>query len=206
MGGAIRAVGSQGTRGGEPPRVAPHHLQDEGPPTGRGHGIEIQPHLPYRSGEILCSGAKTRAAIGVHDVVVDGLGHADHRQRVATIPGRGLNLPTGLHRAIAAVVEEETNVVGRQDRKQAVVLGGVALFRVEIETAGPECSARCAAQACKVVSRNISSIDQSFPQYAQDAVACRQHPADPSSRLAGSGDHPGRGGIDHRRHTTRLGI
>jgi hypothetical protein len=73
----------------------------------------------------------------VYDVVVDGLGHADHGQRIATIPGRGLNLPTGLHRAIAAVVEEETNVVGRQHRKQAVVLGRIALFRVEIETAGP---------------------------------------------------------------------
>jgi hypothetical protein len=142
----------------------------------------------------------------VYDVVVDGLGHADHGQRIATIPGRGLNLPTGLHRAIAAVVEEETDVVGRQHRKQAVVLGRIALFRVEIETAGAECSARCAAQARKVVSRNVSGIDQSFPQYAQDAVACRQHPADASSRLAGSGDHPGRGGIDHRRHTTRLGV
>ena len=60
--------------------------------------------------------------------------------------------------------------------------------------------------AGQVGSRNICRIHQRFPQHPDDAVARRQHPADPPASLAGGGDHPGRRGVDHRRHATRLGI
>ena len=72
-----RLPARQGRRRGHPSRVPPHKFHN-------GDGLllihrRVQHDLPHRGGHVLGGAAVTRRVVRFHQVVVNGLGDADHR-------------------------------------------------------------------------------------------------------------------------------
>jgi len=70
----------------DPTRVAAHHLDDDDPPVRRGRGEQPIDALRSEADR----GVETEGGIGALEIVVDGLGHADHPQA-----GLGQMMPDG---------------------------------------------------------------------------------------------------------------
>ena len=75
------------------------------------------------------------AAVGPGQIVVDSLGYADDPHGVAR---QGRYASAGVHRVVAAVVEEKPNVVAAKDVDEY----GIIIFS-ELASAGSESRARC---------------------------------------------------------------
>ena len=71
-------------------------------------------------------------AVGVRQVVVDGLRHADADDLVAELITDLRHLVSGVHGIVAAVVEEVADVVRLEDLDEALVLGAVLLEALEL--------------------------------------------------------------------------
>ena len=82
----------------------------------------------------------------MRQVVVDGLRHADAGDRVAERGADLRDLERGVHRIVAAVVEEVADVVRAEHLDQALVLGAVLLEALELEARRAEGARRRVAQ------------------------------------------------------------
>ena len=80
-----RALARQTARGGDPARMAAHHLHHEHLGRGLGHRGDVERGLAHRDRDVLGDRAEARAAVGVRQVVVDGLRHADADERMAEL-------------------------------------------------------------------------------------------------------------------------
>ena len=129
----IAALAGEPACGGDPTGMAPHHLHHEhfgGSPRHRG---DIERGLECGHGDELGDRAEARAAVGEGQIVVHGLRHADAGDGVAERLAHLRDLVRGVHRVVAAVVEEISDVMGLEDLDQTLVLGAVLVQTLELE-------------------------------------------------------------------------
>ena len=122
--------------GGQPARVSPHDLDD-------GH-IFVAVHrrvaddLLHHRGDVLRRAPVAGGMIGHHQVVVDGLWHADEPHGATVRRAVTRQLADGVHAVVPADIEEHPDVQFVQKREDALVFGDV-LFRVpELVAAAPQ--------------------------------------------------------------------
>ena len=111
----------EGGGGGEPARVASHDHVD----LHAGQAAVV--HVVALVGERheARSRAEARAVVGLHQVVVHGLGHVDDLQLLAASASRVEQEERRLRRVVAPDVEQEANVVGVEGLDDALgLLGG----------------------------------------------------------------------------------
>src|SRR5699024_1588783 len=119
---AVVALG-QGGGGGQPAGVAAHDLHD-GDVLGAVNG-GVPDDFLHDDADVLGSRAVTGSVVSDHQVVVDGLGHA-HKADVTAGPCAVVGqLADGVHRVVAADVEEVADVQLFQDVEQLFVDGFV---------------------------------------------------------------------------------
>ena len=112
---AVRPCGQTG-RGGQPAGVAAHNL-------GHRHAAQvihagIADDLLQNRGNILGRAAVAGGVVGQHQVIVNGLGHADKADCAALRVAVGAQLGDGVHRVIAADVEHRADVILGKQLKQ----------------------------------------------------------------------------------------
>src|SRR5262249_6118259 len=107
----VLAAAGQPGGGRDPAGVAAHQLGGGDRVEGV-HGLGVAAGLHDGRGQVLGHAAVARAVVGPHQVVVDGLGHPHHPQLVPLLPGQAVDLVGGVHRVVAADVEEVADVVG----------------------------------------------------------------------------------------------
>ena len=186
--------------------MASHHLHHEHLGGGLGHRGDIKRGLERRDRDILRDRAETRAAIGVGQVVVDRLGHADAGDRVAELLAHLRDLVRGVHRVVAAVVEEVADVVGLEDLDQPLVLGAVLVEALELEARRAESAGGRVLEALDRRLVLLRAVDEVLMQRADDAVAAGVDLAD-VLRIPGRGlDDPRRRGVDDGGDAARLGV
>src|SRR6202034_4592909 len=96
-----------------------------------------------RPRDVLGDRAEPWTAVGVRQIVVDGFGHADAGDGKAERGPDLRHLERGIHRIVAAVVEEVADVVRAENLDQALVLGAVLLDTLELEARRAEGAGRC---------------------------------------------------------------
>ena len=108
VGGATHHTG-QGGCTGKPARVTAHDLNHSD------HAGIVYPailvHLSARGGNILGGGGKARAVVGAEQVIVNGLGDAHNPALIARLGHEAADLGTGIHRVVAAIIEEIANII-----------------------------------------------------------------------------------------------
>ena len=105
---------------GKPPCIAPHSLQNG---NIHWHSSDFHPEISrivcYKS----CGTSISRAMICERKIVVDGFWNADHGEVVPAGLGQLSNLVAGVHRVVAAVVEEAADVVLFRDFENTGMVG-----------------------------------------------------------------------------------
>ena len=123
---AVLGLG-QGGRGSQPTGVAAHNLHD-GHVFGAVHR-GVPDDLLHDHADVLGGTAITGGVVGDHQVVVNGLGYAHKADLAADVGAVIGQLADGIHRVVAADIEEVADVQLLQDLKQLQVdsfpLGGM---------------------------------------------------------------------------------
>ena len=170
--GGVAALGQDGA-GGDPAGGAAHDLDDAAGAVVGGHAGDVDADFHDGGGVVLDDGAVAGAVVGVRQIVVDGLGHADDAQVVAALDGLLVDLVRGVLRIVAADVEEIADVVGLEHLEQPVhVLRGLLglLLEIDLVAAGAQRGRRGVAQAFDGAGLLVVDVDQVLVQDAQDAV------------------------------------
>src|SRR5260370_39026463 len=84
--GRVAALGDHGA-GGDPTGGASHDFNDAAGAVVGGHAGHINADLHHGGGVVFDDRAVARAIVGVRQVVVDGLGHADDAHLVGALDG-----------------------------------------------------------------------------------------------------------------------
>ena len=129
----IAALAGESACGGDPAGVAAHHLHHEHFGGGARHRGDVERGLQRRDGDVLRDRAEARAAVGEGQVVIHGLRHADAGDGIAERLAHLRDLVRGVHRIIAAVVEEIADVMGLEDLDQPLIFGAVLVETLELE-------------------------------------------------------------------------
>ncbi len=162
--------------------------------------------LARRDRDVLRDGAETGAAVRDGEVVVDGLRHADRRDRVAQLPADLGHLVGRVHRVAAAVIEEIADVVGLEDLDEPLVLRAVLVDAPELVARRPEGAARRIPEPCDRAGALGARVDHVLGQRADDAIAPGVNLADTVPVFPRRLDHAASRGIDDRGHAARLRI
>ena len=150
--------------------------------------------------------AKTGAAVGERQVVINGLGHADAGNRITHLVGQLGHLVGGILGIAATVIEEVADVMGPEDFDQSLVFTGVLGNILEFVTAGPESTARGVDQCFNGLVRFQAGVDQFFFQRTDDAITAGIHLADLVRILAGGLDNATGTGVNNGGNPARLGV
>ena len=148
---ALAVLGFRQRRGcGQPARIAAHDFDD-------GHVLRavdrrIADDLLHHNADVLGRAAVARRVVSHHQVVVDGFGHAHKADVAADVCAVVGQLADGVHRVIAADVEEVADVQLLQNLKQpdvdSLALGGVPVG--QLIAAGTQIAGRGALQKLNV--------------------------------------------------------
>ena len=142
--------------------------------------------------------------VGQAEVVVDGLGHTDEPDAAAhlgTVTGEFCN---GVHRVIAADVEQRTDIVLVKQGEQLDERGRVHVRVRQLVAAAAQIAGRGALEqlnAHAVVQQDIQ-LDELFLEQALDAVLHAVHLV--GTQTAGSLVHACQAGIDDGRGAAAL--
>ena len=96
--------------------------------------------------------------VGAHQVVIDGLRHADDTHLVTLLLGELGNLVGRILRVVAARVKEVADVVGFEHLKHALEI----LALLELVTTGAERRARRVTETADGLLRLRSEVDELF--------------------------------------------
>ena len=201
----VGALARKPAGGGDPAGMAAHDFHDEHFGRSLGHRGDVERRFARGHRDVLRHGAEARAAIRVRQVVVDGLRHADADHLVAELIADLGHLVSGVHRVVAAVVEEVADVVRLEYFDEALVLGAILLEALELVARGPECARRRVSQSFDSGAGFLAAVDEVFGERADDAVAARIYLVDELRLHRGFDDARG-GGVDDRRYAARLSI
>jgi hypothetical protein len=115
------------------------------------------------------------------------------------------HLVSGVHRVVAAVVEEIADVVGLEDFDQALVLGAILFEALQLVTGRAERSGGRVPERLDRRARLLAHVDEILGERAHDAVAAGVNLGD-LFRLHRRFDDAGRRCVDDGRDATRLSI
>ena len=204
--GRVAPLGQDGA-GGDPARRAAHHLDDAAGAVVGGHAADVQADLHDGGGVVLDDRAVARAVVGVGQVVVNGLGHADDAHVVAALDGFLVDLVGGVLGVVAADVEEVADVVGLEHLEQPVhVLGGLLrlLLEINLVAAGAQRGGgRVAAGPRWSALLLVVDVNEFLVEDAEDAVGAAVDFLDalvPARFL----NDAGQAGVDDGRRAARL--
>ena len=173
--GALAAVIGERGGGGQPAGVAAHAL-DDGDHAGVVHGgIAIDFH--HGRGDVLRRGGIARAVIGAVQVVVDRLRDAHHAALIAVLEHELGDLVAGIHRVVAAVVEEIADVVLLEDLEDALVVGVVDVGILELVAAGTEGGRGRVLHQRELRRVLLAHVDEVVVEHTLDAVQGGRGPA-----------------------------
>ena len=185
---AVRQPPGQGGGGGDPPGVAAHQLQHHHV-DGKAGGVQGQLGGAQRG--VPGGGAEAGAVVGEIQIVVHGLGDADHPHVQALLLGQLVHLVAGVHGVVAAVVEEAVDL----KLFQRLQHGGVVRVG-ELPPAGADGGGGGVAQPGDGGGGHIGEVDQ-VP--GQDALRPEPGGVDLVHLPRGPGrlHHPLEGAVDH---------
>jgi hypothetical protein len=146
------------------------------------------------------------AAVGVRQVVVHRLRHADTDDGIPELLADLGHLQRGVHGIVAAVVEEVPDVMRAEHFDQAFVFGAVLVQALQLEARGAEGARRRVAQAANGGLALLAAVDEVFRERADDPVSPRVHLADVLRVTRRRFDDAAGRGIDHGRDTARLRV
>ncbi len=112
----------------------------------------------------------------------------------------------GVHRVVAAVIEEVADVMCLKHLDQAFVFRPVFLDALELVTRGAECTARRVAQRGDRAGPLLAGIDHVLGERADDAVAAGIDVGDLRAMFARGLDDPAGRGVDHGGDAAGLGV
>ena len=123
-------------------------------------------------GHILRRRAEARRMVGDGQVVVDGLRHADHADVRADMVQIRRELHDGIHRIVAADVDEDLDAVGIERGEDLLVDVGILLKGGQLVAAGAEHGRGRLAQELHVLigADDGLQIDELVPDHPLDAV------------------------------------
>ena len=194
---ACAAAGEPGGRG-DPAGVTTHHFEHEHPGGGARHGGDIERRLARGHRDVLGDRAEARTTIRSGQIVVHGLRYAHTGDGIAERRAELRHLERGVHRVIAAVVEEVADVVGAEHLDQALILGAVLLDALQLEARRAERAGRRVLERADGRGALAADVDEILGERTDDAVTPGVHLGDVSGahrRL----DHAARGGVDDGR-------
>ena len=102
-----------------------HYLNDVDRAGAVNAGILIKLHAAR--GDILRGAGVAGAVVGAEEVVVDRLGNADNSAIIADTAHVAAYLIAGVHRIVAAVIEEVANVILFENFKYALIIAVILL-------------------------------------------------------------------------------
>src|SRR5688572_9650696 len=118
--------------------MAAHDLENEYFRRGARHRGDVEPGLERGYRDVLRHRTETRTAVGMRQVVVHGLRYADTGDRVAHRLTELGHLQCGVHRIIAAVVEEIADIVSTEHFHEPLVLGAILVEALQLEACRAE--------------------------------------------------------------------
>ena len=173
---AVLSLGQCGG-GGQPAGVAAHDLNDRHILRAVDRGIADD--LLHDNANVLGGAAVAGGVVGDHQVVVDRLGHAHKTDVAADVCAVVGQLADGVHRVVAADVEEVADVQLLQNVKQlnidGLALGGVPVG--QLVAAGAEVAGRGALEQLDV-QRSLQLVVQHAGAALQKAGNAVQHAVD----------------------------
>ena len=192
--------------GGDPAGMPTHDLHHEDLGRGARHGGDIERRLARGDGDVFRDRAEAGTAVGVRQIVVDRLRHADTGDRIAQGLADLRDLERGVHGVVAAVVEEIPDVVRFEDLDEALVFGAVLLEALQLEARRAEGARRGVLQPADGGGALLAHVDEVFREGADDAVPAGVDLADVLRLLHRGLDDTRRGGVDDGGDTARLGV
>ena len=133
---ARAVVGSESGGGGEPARVSAHDLYDRYHTCVVDSGVLADLHAG--GGDVFCRARESGAVVSSEKVVVYSLGNAHDSALPAGLGHESGYLVAGVHRVIAAVVEEVADIVFLEDLQDLLVIRIVVIGVSHLVTAGTE--------------------------------------------------------------------
>ena len=201
-----RFLARQAARRCDPAGMPAHDLENEDLGRGLRHRQDVESSLLRRHRDVFRDRPEARAVIGNGEVIVHGLGNAQAGHREAHLPGNERHLVGGVHRVVAAVVEEIADVVRPEDLDKALILGPVFLDAPELVTCRPESTTGRMPQRCNRARALLVGIDHVLGQRADDAVATGIDVGDLVPVFPRGFDHPAGGGVDDGGYASRLRV
>ena len=194
--GAVAAEAGQSGGCGEPAGMAAHAL-DDGDHAGVIH-VAVAADFHEGGGDILGGGGEAGAVVGAEEVVVDGLGHAEHAALVADLGHVLADLVAGVHGVVAAVVEEIANVVLLEDLEDPLEVGIVGIGVGDLIAAGAQQGRRGVEHAGQLFGVFLVHDHEAIVQHAADAVVGAVDDGDVLALEGGLDDAVGAGVDDAR--------
>ena len=158
--------------------------------------VRVLIHLGAGGGDILRRAAEAGAVVGVVKVVVDGLGNAHDPALVARLLHKAADLVTGIHRVVAAVVEEVADVVLLEYLQNALVVRIVLLRVSHFVAARTQLRRRSVHEQAKLVSVLLTHVVELVLQHTFDPVRCTVDLCD-AVRIQRSPDNAVGAGVDN---------
>src|SRR5258706_11391229 len=199
-------VGGEAAGCGDPPRVPAHYFHHEDPRRSLRHRGDVEPRFANRGRNVFRDRPETRAVVGDRKIVVDGLGNAHANERVSELFADLRDLPSGVRGIVAAVVEEEADVVGPEYVDQALVMCPVFIDTFQLVAPRAERATRRGLEPRDRRCGLAAGVDQVLGERTDDAVAAGVDLADAVSVLARGLDHARGTRVDDGGHPTRLSI
>ena len=194
------ALGQDGA-GREPAGGPAHDLDYAAGAVVGGHAGDVLCDLHHGRGVVLGRATVAGRMVGVGQVVVDGLGHADASHREAPLDCLVMQLVVGILRIVAAGVEKITDVVRLEDIEQSVhVPGGLLGVFLELNLVAASTQRR-GGGVLEFLDRArflLVQVDQVLVKDAEDAVEPAVNLLDLFRVSAGLLDDAGHAGVDDR--------
>ena len=200
---AVLALGQRG-RAGEPARVAAHDLDDRDQLLLVGEAVAVADDLLDGGGDVLRRAAVARCVVGQGEVVVDRLGHAEEALRLAGEQRVVGELLDGVHRVVAADVDEALDVELVENVEDLDVDVLILVDGGQLVAAGAQEGGRGALEDLDVqlVLDIVGQIDVLLIEQALDAVA---HAVDlVEAAIHGRLEHARQAGVDDSRRAAGL--
>ena len=172
--GEIDQIGACAERGGkrsgarQPSGVTAHDLHDSDLRIVINGSVLGDLHAARR--DILRGAGKAGTVVRAVKIVVDGLGNAHHAAFVADLLAVFRDLVAGVHRVVAAVIEEIADVVLPEDLQNALVVRVVHIGILHLVAAGAELGGRGVQQQLQLRRVFLVHDIELVVQHALDAV------------------------------------
>ena len=169
-------LGSQSGTGSQPAGVAAHDLHDSDHAVVVNSGVLVDLHAG--GGDIFCRAGKAGAVVGAVKIVVNGLGNTHNAALIAHRLHIAADLVAGVHRIVAAVIEEVSHIIFFENLKDPLVIGVVHFWISDLIAAGAKLGrggVEQQLQLCRVfLIHNIELV----LQHTLDAVGSAVHLGD----------------------------